>query len=61
MEDEDSILLTDVELIREGWLRWFHTFLNAKPSTLDSNVIEDLDQWPENVREAVTSSTFSER
>ena len=46
-EDEDGILLADVDLIRERWLRWFHTFLNAKSPTLDPNIAEDLDQWSE--------------
>ena len=47
IEDEDGILMTDVDLIREGRLRWFHTFLNAKSPTLDPNIAEGLDQWSE--------------
>ena len=49
IEDEDGILLTDVDLICEGWLRWFHTFLNAKSPTLDPNIAEGLDQWSEKI------------
>ena len=49
IEDEDGILLTDVDLIREGWLRWFHTFLNAKSPTLDLNIANGLDQWSEKI------------
>ena len=30
IKDEDGNLLRDVELIRERWVRWFHTFLNTK-------------------------------
>ena len=29
VKDENGILLRDVELIRERWVRWFHTLLNA--------------------------------
>ena len=47
VEDEDGILLTDVDLIREGWLRWLHTFLNAKSPTFCPNIVEGLDRWSE--------------
>ena len=30
VKDENGVLLRDVELIREHWVRWFHTLLNAK-------------------------------
>ena len=46
IKDEDSVLLKDVELIRERWIRWFHTLFNAKSPKLDPNI---LDQWPENI------------
>ena len=49
VKDEDSLLMRDVELIRERWARWFHTLLNAKSSKLDPSIAEDLDQWPENM------------
>ena len=50
VKDENGVLLRDVELIRERWVRWFHSLLNAKSSRLDPNIAEDLDQWPENVQ-----------
>ena len=49
VKDEKCILLKDVELIRERWVRWFHTLLNAKSPRLDPNIVEGLDQWPENM------------
>ena len=49
VKDEDGVLLRDVELVREQWIRWFHTFLNAKSPKLDPNIAEGLDQWPENM------------
>ena len=44
VKDENGVLLRDVELIRERWVRWFHTLLNAKSLRLDSNIAEGLDQ-----------------
>ena len=35
VKDENGVLLRDVELIRERWVRWFHTLLNAKSPRLD--------------------------
>ena len=49
VKDENSVLLRDDELIRERWVRWFHTLLNAKSSRLDLNIAEGLDQWPEDM------------
>ena len=49
VKDENSVLLRDVELIREQWVRWFHTFLNAKSPRLDPNIAEGLDQCPKNM------------
>ena len=49
VKDEDGVLLRDVELIRERWVRWFHTLLNAKSPRLDPNSAEGLNQWPENM------------
>ena len=49
VKDENGVLLRDVELIRERWVRWFHTLLDAKSSKLDPNIAEGLDQWPENM------------
>ena len=46
VKDENSVLLRDVELIRE---RGVHTLLNAKSPRLDPNIAEGLDQWPENM------------
>ena len=34
-KDENGVLLRDVELIRERWVRWFHTPLNAKSPRLE--------------------------
>ena len=48
--DESCVLLRNVEFIREGWVRWFHTLLNAKSPRLDPNIAESLDQWPENMQ-----------
>ena len=47
--DEDGVLLKDVELIRERWVREFHTFLNAKAPNLDPKIDEGLEQWPYNM------------
>ena len=49
VKDENGVLLRDVELFRERWVRWFHTFLNAKSPRLDPNIAEGLGQWPENM------------
>ena len=49
VKDENGVLLRDVELIRERWVRCFHTLLNAKSLSLDPNIVEGLDQWPENM------------
>ena len=49
VKDENGVLLRDVELIRERWVWWFHTFLNAKSPRLDPSIVEGLDQWPENM------------
>ena len=40
--------MREVELIRERWIRWFHTLLNTKSPKLDPNIAEGLEQWPEN-------------
>ena len=40
-------MLRDVELIRERWVRWFHTLQNTKSPNLDPNIAEGLEQWPE--------------
>ena len=47
INDEDGLLLRDVERIRERWVRWFHTLLNAKSPKLDPNIAEGLYQWLE--------------
>ena len=44
VKDENDVLLRDVELIRERWVRWFHTLLNTKSPRLDPNIAEGLDQ-----------------
>ena len=49
VKDENGVLPRDVELIRERWVRWFYTLLNAKSPRLDPNIAEGLDQWPENM------------
>ena len=49
VKDEHNVLLRDVELVHERWVRWFHTLLNAKPPRLDPDIVEGLDQWPENM------------
>ena len=49
VKDEDGLLLRDLELIRERWVRRFHTLLNAKSPKLDPNIAEGLPQWPENM------------
>ena len=49
VKDKNGVLMRDVELIRERWVRWFHTFLNAKSPKLDPNIAEGRDQWPENM------------
>ena len=49
VKDENGVLLRGVELIRERWVRWFHTLLNAKSPRLDPNIAEGLDQRPESM------------
>ena len=49
VRDENGVLLRDVNLIHEPWVRWFHILLNAKSPRLDPNIAEGLDQWPENM------------
>ena len=49
VKDENGVLLRDVELVRERWVRWFHTFLNAMSPRLDPSIAEGLDQWPKNM------------
>ena len=49
VKDEYGVLLRNVELIRELWVRWFHTLLNAKSPRLDPNIAKGLDQWRENM------------
>ena len=39
----------DVKLVRERWVRWFHTLLNAKSPKLDPNIAEGVNQSPENM------------
>ena len=43
VKDENGVLLRHVELIRERWVRWFHTLLNAKSPRLDPNIAKGLD------------------
>ena len=50
VKDENGILLKDVEVIRERWVRWFHTLLNAKSPRLDPNIAEGLDGNREKMR-----------
>ena len=42
VKDEDGVLLRDVELIRERWVRWFNTFLNAKSPRLSERTESPL-------------------
>ena len=49
VKDNNGVLLRDVELIRERWVRWFHTLLNARSPRLNPNIAEGLDQWPKNM------------
>ena len=49
VKDENGVLLRDVEVIRERWVRWFYTLLHAKSPRLAPNIAEGLDQWPENI------------
>ena len=44
VKHEDGVLLRDAKLIRERWIRWFHTLLSAKSPKLGPNIVEDLDQ-----------------
>ena len=48
IKDEHGSLLRDAEVIRERWVRWFHTLLKIKSPKLDPNIAEGLEQWPEN-------------
>ena len=49
VKNENGVLLRDIELILERWVRWFHTLLNAMSPRLDPNIAEGLDRWPENM------------
>ena len=49
VKDENGVLLRDVELMSEGWVRWFHTLLNAKSPRLYLSIAEGLDQWLKNM------------
>ena len=49
VKDENGVLLRDIELIRERWVRWFHTLLNARSPRLEPSIAEGLDQGPENM------------
>ena len=49
VKDVNGVLLRDVELICERWVRWFYTLLNAKSPRLDPNNAEGLDESPENM------------
>ena len=49
VKDENGVLLRDIELIRERWVRWLHTLLNVKSPRLDPNIAEGLNQWPNNI------------
>ena len=49
VKGENGLLRRDVDVIRERWVRWFHTLFNAKSPRLDPNIAEGLDQWPENI------------
>ena len=49
VKGENGVLLRDVELSRERWVRWFHTLFNDKSPRFDPNIAEGLDQWPENM------------
>ena len=48
-DKKNGVLLRDFELIRERWVQWFHTLLNAKSPRLDPNIADGLDQWAENM------------
>ena len=39
-------MLRDADLIRERWVRHFHSLLNAKSETLDPTVISKIPQRP---------------
>ena len=56
VKDENGVPLRDVELIRERWVRWFYTLLDAKSPRLDPNIAERLHQWPENMPLEVQSA-----
>ena len=49
VKDVDGVLLRDILLIRERWVRWFHTLLNAKSPWLDPHIAECLDESSENM------------
>ena len=44
VKDENGVVLRDVEVVRERWVRWFHTLIKAKSPRLHPNIAEDLDQ-----------------
>ena len=49
VEDKNGVLLRDVELIRERWVRWVHTLFNANSPRLGLNIAQYLDHWLENM------------
>ena len=44
VKGENGVFLRDAELIRNRWVRWFRTLLNAKSPRLDPNIAEGLNQ-----------------
>ena len=50
VKDENGVPLTDVELIREQWVRLFHPLLNAKSPRLDPTIAEGLTTGPRTCR-----------
>ena len=50
VKDENGVLLKDVELIRERWVRWFHTLLNAKSPSLTRTSQKALTSGPKTCR-----------
>ena len=57
IKSEGGIILKNVQLIRERWVPWFHTVLNAKSPRLDPKIAKGLHHCPENMPLGVQPTT----
>ena len=46
LKNKESRLPLVYALTRERWVRWFNKLLGIKLPTLDSSIVDELQQWP---------------